>query len=117
MGCLLGVSVFLSRPETPQLVLALAMTTVVAFTYFFFLYSKYLSTAAIAAEWYGFYSFLVGSMQSGVDLAIYGAMEANAANSTLLYATYASMAAAVLFALGFAVVSRRALTHAIHECQ
>jgi hypothetical protein len=116
MSVLLGVSVFLSRPETGQLELALSMTAVVAFTYFFFLYGKYLSTAAVAAEWYGFYSFVVGTMQSLVDLAIYGAMEAKVANSTLLYTMYAFMATTVLFSLGFGLVYRGVLKNAVHAC-
>lgn len=92
------------------------MTAVVAFTYFFFLYGKYLSTAAVAAEWYGFYSFVVGTMQSLVDLAIYGAMEAKVANSTLLYTMYAFMATTVLFSLGFGLVYRGVLKNAVHAC-
>ena len=58
-----------------QLALALAMESVVAFEYFFFLFAKYLSIAAVASEFYGVYSFVVGSMQSVVDLLIYACME------------------------------------------
>ena len=51
------------------------MESVVAFEYFFFLFAKYLSIAAVASEFYGVYSFVVGSMQSVVDLLIYACME------------------------------------------
>mmetsp|Transcript_10245 Transcript_10245/g.30844 ORF Transcript_10245/g.30844 Transcript_10245/m.30844 type:complete len:583 (+) Transcript_10245:60-1808(+) len=102
MTLLLGVSVVLSRPEIGELELALSMMAVVAFNYFFYLYSKFLSTAAIRAEHYGFYSFLVGLMQSCVDLSIYGAMEANVGNTVMLYTLYAFMGTAVVFSLAFA---------------
>ena len=67
--------VVVSQPGMSQLSLALSMESVVAFEYFFFLYAKYLSIAAVSSEFYGVYSFIVGSMKSIVDLLIYTAME------------------------------------------
>ena len=92
-----------------QLALALAMESVVAFEYFFFLYAKFLSIAAISSEFYGVYSFLVGSMKSIVDLLIYAAMECGVATTTFHGIMFVSMGTTVLFALGFSVVRRRDL--------
>ena len=61
------------------------MESVVAFEYFFFLFAKYLSIAAVASEFYGVYSFVVGSMQSVVDLLIYACMEVRGEDGVLIH--------------------------------
>jgi hypothetical protein len=109
MVVLVVVSAIITMPNMSQLALALAMESVVAFEYFFFLYAKFLSIAAISSEFYGVYSFLVGSMKSIVDLLIYAAMECGVATTTFHGIMFVSMGTTVLFALGFSVVRRRDL--------
>ena len=67
------------------------MESVVAFEYFFFLFAKYLSIAAVASEFYGVYSFVVGSMQSVVDLLIYARMEVREEDGVLIHLCFYGM--------------------------
>ena len=67
-------------------------------------------------EFYGFYSLLIGSAQSIVDLAIYGAMQLGATNQPLLATMFAFMVASLLFSLAFAIRARQALATAIYQC-
>ena len=108
--------VVVSQPGMSQLSLALSMESVVAFEYFFFLYAKYLSIAAVSSEFYGVYSFIVGSMKSIVDLLIYTAMECGVVTSTFHGVMFTFMACTVVIAIAFSVLQRRELLGATRHC-
>jgi hypothetical protein len=109
MTLLIAVAAVIALPGMRQLVLVLAMESVVAFDYFFFLYAKYLSIAAVSSEFYGMYSLVVGSMQSACDILIYAAMEREVSSLAFRVVMFTAMGATVLLAVGFSVVRRKEL--------
>ena len=104
-------AVVVSVPNVDQLVLALALQCTVALEYFLLLYVKYLSIAAVASKYYGVLSFVIGSLQSIVDIIIYGCMAMNVSMEVLHFCMYVFMVGCVVFSFVFSVSCRKVLIH------
>lgn len=109
MAALIGVTAVITLPGFGQMALALSLETVVAVEYVLSLYLKYLSIAAIASAYYGFYSFTTGAIQSCIDLAIYGAMQMRVTDTALNIVMYGCMAICLIGSAAFSVARRNAL--------
>ena len=117
MIVLMGLSVVVTNLSgMSQLILALALQSTVAFEYFLLLFVKYLSIASVASEYYGVLSFITGSLQSLVDLSIYGCMSYGVATSFLNGVMYVFMILTVLFALMFSVGYKKELLITNQHC-